>query len=119
VVSTAYDVFSLERATASAPFPNYFVSRFTAGAAGFLLLIQCRGRNIGRAEALRHGAFKAELARMAKYNVTAFGNVFVQLKSPRGLAEQLGKRSLAIFEGSAAQVFAAQLEEIKDEQDRL
>lgn len=38
---------------------------------------------------------------------------------PRGLAEQLGKRSLAIFEGSAAQVFAAQLEEIKDEQDRL
>src|SRR5438477_13106017 len=71
--------------------------------------------NIRRAEALRHDAFQAELARMAKYDVPALGNVLVQLKSPRRLADQLGKRSLALLERGAAQVFAGQLEEIEGE----
>jgi hypothetical protein len=47
---------------------------------------------------------------MAKYNVTAFNNVFVQLQNPRRLADQLGECSLALLERAAAQVFTGQLE---------
>ncbi len=56
---------------------------------------------------------------MAKYNVTTFGNVLVQLQRPVSLADQLGECSLALLERAAAQVFAGQLEEIEGEQDRL
>jgi hypothetical protein len=56
--------------------------------------------NIGLAEALRHHTFEAELARMAKYNVSAFSNVFVQPKSRGLLMDQLSERTLCTPFGS-------------------
>jgi hypothetical protein len=58
---------------------------------------QRRRDHIGRAKALAHNPLVAELAGMAENDVATLSHVFIQLHRPGGVADQLGKYSLALL----------------------
>jgi hypothetical protein len=59
-------------------------------------------RDIGRAEPLRHDAFKAELAGVAEYNVPRLVYVIIEMERPAAFAEQLAEHALAVLKRGAA-----------------
>src|SRR5262249_16537322 len=60
-------------------------------------------RAVARAEPLRHDAFKAKLADVAKHDVARFVDVLVEKQARFGVAQELGEGCLARFDGRPPQ----------------
>jgi hypothetical protein len=74
--------------------------------------------DIRRPEPLANDALEAKLAGVVENDIATLRDMLIELHRPGGFADQLGKCALALLERSAAQVFAAELKQVKSKPGR-